>query len=127
MENNTTANEPDSSPRVTEMATLSHVLEKLRLKKMDNEFRWTEDGFNAGKGKSYDPEDLTIIKTYRFEGESDPADSSILYIIEAKDGLIGYSMDTYGVYSDHQDEEGYDNFIRKIPISDRDEQLIFEV
>jgi len=127
MENNTTANESDSSPRVTEMATLSHVLEKLRLKKMDNEFRWTEDGFNAGKGKSYDPEDLTIIKTYRFEGESDPADSSILYIIEAKDGLIGYSMDTYGVYSDHQDEEGYDNFIRKIPISDRDEQLIFEV
>ena len=127
MEDNITANESDSTPRITEMATLSHVLEKLRLKKMDNEFRWTEGGFTAGKGKSYEAEDLTIIKTYRFEGESDPADSSILYIIEAKDGLIGYSMDTYGVYSDHQDEEGYDNFIRKIPISDRDEQLIFQV
>jgi len=127
MENNITANESDSTPRVTEMTTLSHVLEKLRLRKIDNEFRWTEDGFTAGKGKSYEPEDLTIIKTYRFEGESDPADSSILYIIEAKDGLTGYSMDTYGVYSDHQDEEGYDNFIRKIPISDRDEQMIFEV
>ena len=127
MENNITANESDSTPRVTEMATLSHVLEKLRLRKIDNEFRWTEDGFTAGKGKSYEPEDLTIIKTYRFEGESDPADSSILYIIEAKDGLTGYSMDTYGVYSDHQDEEGYDNFIRKIQISDRDEQMIFEV
>lgn len=127
MENNITTNDPDFDPRITEMATLSHVLEKLRLKKLDNEFRWTEDGFNAGKGKNYDPQDLTIIKTYRFEGESDPADSSILYIIEANDGLTGYSLDTYGVYSDHGGEEGYDNFIRQIPISDRDEQLIFEV
>ncbi|WP_159467690.1 hypothetical protein [Dyadobacter sp. 3J3] len=127
MENNLITNEPDSNPRITEMATLSHVLEKLRLKKLDNEFRWTEDGFTAGKGKSYNPEDLTIIKTYRFEGESDPADSSILYIIEANDGLTGYSLDIYGVYSDHSGEEGYDNFIRKIPVSDRDEQLIFEV
>jgi len=127
MENNITANDSDTSPRITEMATLSHVLEKLRLKKLDNEFRWTEGGFSAGKGKCYQAEDLTIIKTYRFEGESDPADSSILYIIEAKDGLTGYSIDTYGVYSDHQDEGGYDNFIRQIQISDRDEQLIFEV
>ena len=127
MENNITSNESDSAPRITEMATLSHVLEKLRVRKMDNEFRWTTEGFTAGKGKTYQSEDLVIIKTYRFEGESDPADSSILYIIEASDGLIGYSMDTYGVYSDHEDEEGYDNFIRQIPISDRDEQLIFEV
>ncbi|MDQ6479891.1 hypothetical protein [Dyadobacter sp. LHD-138] len=119
--------ENNIAPRVTEMATLSHVLEKLRLRKFDNEFRWTKEGFTASKGKSYAPEDLTIIRTYRFEGESDPADSSILYIIEASDGLVGYSMGTYGVYSDHQDEEGYDNFIRKIPILDRDEQLIFEV
>ncbi len=127
MENNTTANEPESSHRATDMSTLSQVLEKLRLRKIDNEYKWTEEGFNAGKGKSYEPEDLTIIKTYRFEGESDPADSSILYIIEANDGMTGYSMDSYGVYSEHEDEEGYDNFIRKIPISDRDEQLIFEV
>ncbi|MCF0055809.1 hypothetical protein [Dyadobacter sp. CY356] len=127
MENNITNNEPGFNHRVTEMSTLSQVLEKLRLKKLDNEFRWTEEGFNAGKGKSYDAQELTIIKTYRFEGESDPADSSILYIIEANDGLTGYSLDTYGVYSDHGGEEGYDNFIRLIPISDRDEQLIFEV
>lgn len=127
MERNITTDETDPTKRVTEMATLSHVLEKLRLKKLDNEFRWTEKGFTAGKGKVYSADELTIIKTYRFEGESDPADSSILYIIEAKDGLTGYSLDTYGVYSDHQDETGYDNFIRQIPISDRDEQLIFEV
>lgn len=110
-----------------QMTTLSSILEKLRIKKLDNEFRWTPEGFTAGKGKTYQPEDLTIIKTYRFEGESNPSDMEILYIIEAKDGLIGYSIDAYGMYSNHEDEEGYDNFIRKIAVSNRDEQLIFEI
>jgi len=110
-----------------QMNTLSEVLERLRLKKLDNEFRWTPEGFTAGKGKVYTPEHLTIIKTCRFEGESDPSDMEIIYIIEADDGLIGYSIDAYGMYSNHENEEGYDNFIRKIPVKDRDEQLIFEI
>jgi hypothetical protein len=110
-----------------EMTTLSTVLERLRQKKIDNEFRWTHEGFNAGRGKNYNPEDLKIIKTYRFEGESNPSDSSILYIIEANDGLIGYSLDAYGMYSNHEDEEGYDNFIRQLPIENREEQLLFEI
>lgn len=112
---------------LNDMTTLSTVLETLRQKKMDNEFRWENGFFNAGRGKIYTPEDLKIIKTYRFEGESNPSESSILYLIEANDGLIGYSIDAYGVYSNHDDEEGYDNFIRKIPVEDREEQLIFEV
>jgi hypothetical protein len=111
----------------TQMTTLSGILESLRLKKLDNEFRWTPEGFTAGKGKVYSPDQLTIIKTFRFEGESDPSDAEILYIIKANDGLIGYSIDAYGMYSNHEDEQGYDNFIRKIPMSDRDEQLTFEI
>ncbi len=109
------------------MTTLTEVLEKLRMKKMDNEFRWTKDGFSANKGKFYQPEDLEIIKIYRFEGSSDPGDTSILYIIQANDGLIGYSLDSYGAYSDHDDEEGYDNFIRLISHKDHDEQMLFEL
>src|SRR5256885_16195520 len=69
-----------------QMNTLSDVLEKLRLKKLDNEFRWTPEGFTAGKGKVYTPDQLTIIKTFRFEGESNPSDMEIVYIIEANDG-----------------------------------------
>ena len=110
-----------------DMTSLSTVLEKLRLRKADNEFRWTPEGFTAGKGKNYRPEDLAILKTYRFEGESDPSDSSILYVIEANDHLIGYSLDAYGMYSNHDDEEGYDNFIRKIPIRDHGEQILQEL
>ncbi|MBC7511087.1 MAG: hypothetical protein H7320_20420 [Ferruginibacter sp.] len=108
-----------------EMTTLTAVLEKLRIKKRDNEFRMTEEGFGIGNGKFYVPSQLKIIKTYRFEGASDPSDSSIVYVIEAENGLIGYSMDAYGAYSDH-DDDGYDDFIRKIPMEERDEQIIFE-
>lgn len=105
------------------MTTLSGVLEKLRIRKQDNEFLATEEGFNGPSGKLYKPEDLTIIKTYRFEGDSNPSDSSILYLIEANDGLTGYSIDAYGVYSNH--DEKYDDFIRKIKVEDRDEQILF--
>lgn len=108
-----------------EMTTLSEVLEKLRVKKMDNEFRLTPEGFTAGKGKSYEPQELEIIKVFRFEGISDPSDMSIVYIIQANDGLIGYSLDAYGMYSEH--EQDYDNFIRQIPTRGHEEELLFEL
>ena len=109
------------------MKTVSEILEKLRVNGVDNEFRWTPEGFTAGKGKSYQPENLEIIKVYRFEGMSDPSDTSVIYIIRAKDGLTGYSLDAYGVYSNHESEEGYDNFIRQIPEKGHDDQLSFEL
>ena len=111
--------------RPTEMTTLTSVLEKLRVKKQDNEFKIVPEGFTTTNGKVYNPQDLKIIRTFRFEGESDPSDSVILYLIEANDGLVGYSMDAYGAYSNHEDD-GYDDFIRKIPVEEREEQVIFE-
>ena len=111
--------------KINEMRTLSQVLEKLRVKRQDNEFVMSNGFFVTGNGKQYKAEDLTIIKVYRFEGESDPADSCILYVIEANDGLTGFSIDAYGVYSSHDQE--YDDFVRKIHVQDRDEQLIFSL
>ena len=107
-----------------EMTTLSQVIEKLRMKRHDNEFLLTPNGFSVGNGKFYQPDDLKIIKTYRFEGESDPADSSILYVIEAKDGLVGYSIDAYGAYSNH-DDVNYDEFVRRMVVDERDDQMVF--
>jgi hypothetical protein len=107
------------------MTTLSTVLNKLKKQGMDHEFLMTKNGFTPGNGKYYEPEELVIIKTYRFEGESDPADSSIIYIIQTRDGLTGYSMDAYGVYST-VDDNSYDEFIKKIPVDEREEQSIFQ-
>src|SRR6187455_2424307 len=107
-----------------EMTTVTTVLEKLRQRHWDNEFHMTEKGFTPGNDKYYKPEDLSIIKTYRFEGASDPGDSNIIYLFQTNDGLIGYTMDAYGAYSDHEGLE-YDDFIKKIPVEERDEQEIF--
>jgi hypothetical protein len=108
-----------------EMTTMVSVLEKLRVKKFDNEFRMTPEGFTAGNNKYYEPEQLKIVRTYRFEGESDPSDNAVIYLIESNDGLIGYSIDAYGAYSDHEDDS-YDDFIRKVKVEERDEQQIFQ-
>jgi len=106
------------------MTTLTSILEKLRLRKQDNEFQVTQEGFKSPAGKIYQPNDLKIIRTYRFEGDSDPADNTILYLIEANDGLLGYSIDAYGAYTNHP-EEWYDDFVKNIPVSERTEEEIF--
>lgn len=115
------------SDKSTEMTTMVTILEKLRKKGIDQEYRWSTEGFHIADADTYyKPEDLQIIKTYRFEGESSPSESSIIYIIEAKDGTIGYTIDAYGAYSNHEDEAGYDEFVRDIPVIEKDERLIFE-
>jgi hypothetical protein len=48
----------------------------------------------------YYPSDVVIKNFYRFEGQSDPQDSSILYLIETCDGRKGTMIDAYGVYAD---------------------------
>lgn len=109
-----------------EMNTLSQILEKLRLKGKDNEIKMSDHGKmqSANLNKIYKPEDLTIVKSYRFEGMSDPGDSSVLYLVLDKDGDIGYMLDAYGTYSDN-DGPGFDDFLKKIPVADRDEQELF--
>ena len=109
-----------------EMNTLSQILEKLRLKGIDNELKMTDHGKMQSKelNRIYAPEDLDIIKTYRFEGMSDPADCSVLYMVEDTDKNIGYILDAYGAYSDN-DGAAFADFLKKINTVDRDEQEIF--
>lgn len=52
------------------------------------------------ENKLYSPADVKINTFYRFEGESDPGDSSILYAIETTDGKKGYITNAYGPYAD---------------------------
>jgi len=108
------------------MDTISAVLSNLKLKRQDNEFVFAETGWVTLNGKSYSQHDIKIIKTYRFEGESDPADGAIIYLIEANDGIIGYSLDAYGVYTNHMND-GYADMIRKMATekSERKTDLAF--
>ena len=49
-----------------------------------------------------------------------PSEEAIIYVMEAKDGFIGYNIDAYGVYSNHTDDEGYTTLIRKMIMRDRE-------
>ena len=98
-----------------EMDTLSKVLEHLKQKHQYNEFTMGEHGLVSLSGKSYKEDEVRMIRTYRFEGDSDPSEEAIIYIIEATDGSIGYSIDTYGVYTNHSDDE-YGSFIKRLTV-----------
>lgn len=109
-----------------DMTSLSQVLEILRLRGFDNEIKLIEHGRMQGNdpNKIYSPEDLTIIKTYRFEGDSDPGDAAVLYLLEDKDHQIGYILDAYGMYSTHEGVD-FSDFLKQIPTADRDLQELF--
>jgi hypothetical protein len=54
----------------------------------------------ANRKKSYEAKDVHIVNFYRFEGESDPDDTAIMYAMETADGIKGTLVDAYGVYAD---------------------------
>ena len=81
------------------------------------ERRLNKDGFTAdfkvtegrlcvmGTGKEYSPEEVQIVDFYRFEGESDPDDMSILYALATNDGVRGTISNSYGTYADAKVDE----------------------
>lgn len=96
-----------------DMDTLSTVLEHLKQKHQYNEFTIGDRGLVLLSGRSYKEHEVKMIKTYRFEGDSDPSEEAIIYVIETIDGSIGYSIDTYGVYSNHANDV-YGGFIKHL-------------
>lgn len=56
------------------------------------------------------PDQIKVDHFYRFEGESNPGDSSIMYAIETHDKEKGTLIDGYGVTSDQATAD----FMRKV-------------
>ena len=83
-----------------QMNTSSAVINKMVQEGYTELFKVEKGGLYAPSAeKYYQPEEVTIVNFYRFEGESDPGDSSILYVIETPDGLKGTLVDAYGAES----------------------------
>lgn len=104
------------------MLTLSQVMEKLREKGITDEIRMTDDKkfVISGTEKSYRSEDLKIIRTYRFEGASDPGDNVALYLVEDLYGNKAMIIDSYGADSNYDGRE-FDEFIKSLPTDEKEE------
>lgn len=84
-----------------DMSTLVSCMNNATKKGFKADFRVTENGLeSSSNNKVFQPTDVCIENFYRFEGESDPADSTILYLIKTNTGLKGVLLDAYGAYAD---------------------------
>ncbi len=105
------------------MATLSQVMEKLKNKGITNEIKLNDyNEIVDSNDNKIQAENLTIIKTYRFEGDSNPADNTALYLTKDKDENLAYIIDSYGAYSDHLGPK-FDEFLKSIKVDETEYDL----
>jgi hypothetical protein len=83
------------------MKSLSSCVKRMKDEGYKEDFQVTSKGLTTlDKGKTYKPDQVRIVNFYRFEGESDPGDNNILYVIETDGGGKGTLVDGYGAYAD---------------------------
>jgi hypothetical protein len=81
-------------------STMAEALQDLKARGYSENFEFLNKAFRAlNTGRTFCAEDLSIREHYRFEGESDPDDQSVVYAIETRDGTRGVLTDAYGVYA----------------------------
>ncbi len=95
-----------------EERSLINVLNRLKKDGYKTDFKVSAEGrlCTMENKDEFSPEEVRIVDFYRFEGESDPDDMSILYVIETKSGLKGTISNSYGPYAD----SNVDSFLKKV-------------
>jgi len=94
--------------------TLTDALNDLKSRGYTTDFNIQFDAIQCSTtGKVLSPAEFEITEHYRFEGETDPADESVVYAVASKDGSIkGVLVSAYGMYSENTSE----TLIRKLAI-----------
>lgn len=82
--------------------TLSETINGLKKEGYDNNFNIEKECFICHKTNTVlSEDDFEIDKVYRFEGESNPDDESVLYAISSKKyNMKGLLINGYGISSD---------------------------
>ena len=93
----------ENNEQVPHMKSLALCLNKMVLDGYDDDFKMKSNGLKSLKtGKVYTPEEMTVVNFFRFEGQSDPNDNTIMYVVETNDGVKGTIVDAYGPYADKE-------------------------
>lgn len=78
-------------------STLAEAIEELKKSGYSANFRVNENGMlEAANGQKFHASEVKMAEFHRFEGMTDPGDSSILYALETSSGLKGTLVDSYG-------------------------------
>lgn len=87
--------------------TLSQTMNELRTEGYTEDFNLQQNCLECRNGQfKVFADEFKIDKFYRFEGESNPSDSSILYAISSdKHQLKGVLVNAYGIYSEQVTDE----------------------
>jgi hypothetical protein len=95
-----------------EERSLVNVLNRLRKEGCTIDFKVSKEGklCTMEDKQTFSPDQLRIVDFYRFEGESNPDDMSILYVIETNNGLKGTISNSYGPYADSK----VDDFLKQV-------------
>jgi len=94
--------------------TLSGTMNELRKEGYVEDFNLRQNCLECRNGQfKVFAEDFKIDKYFRFEGQSNPSDQSILYAISSdKHKLKGVLVNAYGIYS----EAVTDEMLKKLEI-----------
>jgi hypothetical protein len=93
--------------------TVAEAVRELELRGFTANFELIGKTFRAVEsGKTFNPDDLTIVEHHRFEGASDPEEMAVVYAIQARNGTRGILVDAYGVYANSD----LSTFLNDVPI-----------
>lgn len=90
-----------------EYHTLSEGINSLRKEGYTEDFNLKQDCIECGNGKfRIFQDEFRIDKVYRYEGDSNPDDESVLYAISSdKHNIKGILVNAYGIYSEDITDE----------------------
>ena len=96
--------------------TLSQAIDHLKNKGYVHDFNLHPEWIECTPlNKKFAPEQFHVDEVHRFEGMTNPDDSSVLFAISSSEGEKGLLIDAYGPYA----ESLSPGMIQKLTIDDR--------
>lgn len=99
---------------MNEFETLSETMSYLQNLGYTFDFNLKRNQLECKElNKIFNAEELIVDHHYRFEGDSNPDDTAILFAIHTNTGVKGLLVDAYGTYSDSESRELIKKLIMK--------------
>ena len=81
--------------------TLTEAIQDLKTRGYQNDFNLHPEWIECSPmGAKFAPSEFHVDEVHRFEGATNPDDSSVLFAIRSRSGVKGILVDAYGAYAD---------------------------